>query len=226
MVVTVQVPSAVAFRQADYKAQMAEQLGVDPSKVVIESTKFAVTVVYAFSGALTEAQAKTALAAAWGVPESELTVTIGRRRLNEQERLLSSGGRRLATAATAVHTSSDAAAADAAKTRSVDVSAVTSAVKVIVPGATATVTTAAAVSVEVLTAITDSKAVTQPSAAVLEAIATAAGGTGATAGPVSYVVVAVTTTGHLYEPTSVAVRAALTVPPMVFIVMVFTGMWP
>merc|ERR1711881_820529 len=84
----VQVNAAAGFKDEEFKAALATKLGVDTSKVVIESKKFVVSTTYTLSGKVTEAQAKSAIATAWGVQESDLTVIIGSRRLNEQHRQL------------------------------------------------------------------------------------------------------------------------------------------
>merc|ERR1711881_796239 len=70
----VQVNTAAGFKDQEFLSALATKLGVDESKVVIESKKFVVSTTYTLSGVVTEAQAKSAIATAWGVQESDLTV--------------------------------------------------------------------------------------------------------------------------------------------------------
>merc|ERR1711881_479697 len=168
----VQVNTAAGFKDQEFKSALATKLGVDASKVAIESKKFVVSTTYTLSGMVTEAQAKKALAAAWGVQGSGLTVIIGSRRLNEQS-LLSVG----TTSITAKLATEEASVADDAKVKSANVTNVQAELQKSVSGVTVVVKTPAVVTVEVQTGVTDDKTFTQPSAEELGTIATVAGGT-------------------------------------------------
>jgi len=166
----VQVNTAAGFKATDLISALASKIGVDASKVVIEKTEFIVSVVYTLSGTVTEAQAKKALATTWGVPEHTITVVIGRR-LNQLQRQLAT------TSLTAQLTTEAASVADDVKTKSADATQVQAEMQKSVPGVTAVVQTAAALTVNVQTAVISGKKITEPSAEDLGAIATAAGGT-------------------------------------------------
>merc|ERR1712139_38056 len=141
-----QVNAAAGFKDEECKAALATKLGVDTSKVVIESKKFVVSTTYTLSGKVTEAQAKNALAAAWGVQESDLTVIIGSRRLNEQHRQLLALS---ATSVTAKLTTEEVSKADDAMGKSANVTSVEAELQKSVSGVTAVVKTPAVVTVEV-----------------------------------------------------------------------------
>merc|ERR1711881_470903 len=168
----VQVNTAAGFKDQEFLSALATTLGVDASKVVIESKKFVVSTTYALSGMVTESQAKKALAAAWDVQGSGLTVIIGRRRLNEQS-LLSVG----TTSVTAKLATEEASVADDAMGKSANVTNVQAELQKSVSGVKAVVKTPAVVTVEVQTAVADDETLTQPTAEELGAIAKAAGGT-------------------------------------------------
>lgn len=167
----VQVNTAAGFKDQEFKSTLAAKLGVDTSKVVLESKKFVVSTAYTLSDTVTEAQAKKALAAAWGVQESDLTVIFGSRRLKAQLLSLST------TSVTAELTTEDASMADAARVKSANVTNIDAELQKSVSGVTVVVKTPAVVTVEVQSAVTDDKTLAQPSAEALGAIATAAGGT-------------------------------------------------
>jgi len=167
-----EVNAAAGFKDQEFKSALATKLGVDTSKVVIESKKFVVSTTYTLSGKVTEAQAKNALATAWGVQESDLTVIIGSRRLNEGQLLALS-----TTSVTAKLTTEEASTADDAKGKFANVTSVEAELQKSVSGVTVVVRTPAVVTVEVQSKVTDDKTLTRPSAEELGAIATAAGGT-------------------------------------------------
>merc|ERR1711981_241914 len=52
----VQVNTAAGFKDQEFLSALATKLGVDASKVVIESKKFVVSTTYTLSGMVTEAQ--------------------------------------------------------------------------------------------------------------------------------------------------------------------------
>jgi len=166
----VKIADPKKFDEKKYMAALATSTGVKASEVKVVKKEFIVEVGFKFTAdaTVTLADAKKAIAAAWGVAESQVTVII------------TAAGRRLATdtAVTATLTTTDAANTD--KAMATDQTAVTTQLKTVANVvATTVVAKAAAATVKVTTKVEAEKKITQPTATELATIATASGGTGA-----------------------------------------------
>jgi len=85
VVAQVKLANLSAFDVNAFKAQMAQSLGIDESKVSIASLTFKVAVTYKFTATVTKAQAQAAVAALANVTENAVSVKISTvRRLQQQ----------------------------------------------------------------------------------------------------------------------------------------------
>lgn len=129
----VQLADVKKFDQGKYLESVAAAAGIDKANVEVASVSYHVTVGYAFSGSVTVAQAKTAIAKSSGVAKSKVMVVENS----------GGGGRRLSSAThTATIQADDPSAVDDIATKSADVSKLTTELQA--AGATVTPTVAAA----------------------------------------------------------------------------------
>jgi len=177
----IEITDATKFSDADYIASLAKSSGISADQVEVVSKTFEVEVGFTFTGAVvTPEAAKTAIATAWKVSPTDVTIKLDTtRRLRDGEELK----RRLAdTKVTATLKTADPAVANTVKKEAVDATKVTAELKkanIVIT----TKATAPAVKVQVVTKLKSKPgatvAVATPDATKIAEVAKAAGGTGA-----------------------------------------------
>jgi len=168
--VAVEIKDMSTFSVQGVVDSIATASGVDTDDVVVEEITFAIKATYAFDSSVTQAQAKSTVAVANGVMESQVSLTpVSSRRLDLDSSAASL--RRLAAQQydTVIRTK-DTEQATSVMTSSADVASLTAALSEVVPSAPApTIPVAPAVEVVVKTALISetSTAVAPPSVADL-----------------------------------------------------------
>lgn len=180
--VDVAIATAADFSDTSYLEELAKTTGVPAADISIENKTFLIEVAYEFTGsAITESQAKTAIATDWGVSEDNLTVTLSV--LSATSRRMHSSSRRLSgtkTQVTAQLKTTNVTQADVVMTKAATTTGVVSNLDAAGVTVTATVKDAPSLYVKVATKVLSKVPIAQPSPAQLNAVAVASGGTGAT----------------------------------------------